>query len=140
MPKQAGKLNWDESPGASSVHLSHKPATNPEKTCFPAPSVKPQPALQGGDRLQNWLIIPHHKDGNVAAGCPSAGVMTSHGLPFGDSEPAVGCRSQDSRAGLIPGCPAELRAGAECREAGRIRPGMLQCRQDGMLRAGGTHS
>lgn len=40
VPKRAGKLNWDESPGAGNCHLSHKPAANQEKTCFPAPRLQ----------------------------------------------------------------------------------------------------
>ena len=143
MPKQAGKLNWDESPGASSVHLSRKPATNPEKTCFPAPRVAILSLSQLcrkviGFKTGLLFLFPHTKDGNVAAERLSAGVMTSHRFPSGDGDPAVGCRSQDSWAGPILGCPAGLRVGAGWGEAGRRRPGMLQHWQDGMPRAEGT--
>lgn len=132
VPKPAGKLNWDASPRAGSIHLSYKPVTNSEKTHFPAPSIailrlvqlcrKVTDSKTGLQFLPAPLPLPLHH-GNVAAGCLGVGVMTSHGLPSGDGDLAAGCRSQDSQAGPILGRPAGLRAGAEREDAGGRRAG-----------------
>lgn len=133
--KPAGKLNWDESPRAESVHLNYKPATNSEKTHFPAPGIAILKLVQLCRKVTDFktglLFLPAPlplplKHGNAAAGCLGVGVMTSRGLPSGDGDPAAGCRSQDSRAGPILGRPAGLRAGAEREEAGRRRAGLPQ--------------
>lgn len=84
--KQAGKLNWDVSPGAGSTHLSLKRSENTLPSSQGC-DFQPRPALQKGDKLQNprfgFCFLPT-KDGKVAAGCLSTGVMPNHGLPSGD--------------------------------------------------------
>lgn len=132
VPKPAGKLNWDASPRAGSIHLSYKHATNSEKTHFPAPRIAILRLVQLCGKVTDFktgsLFLPaplplplHH--GNVAAGCLGVGVIPNHGLPSGDGDPAAGCRSQDSRAGPILGRPVGLRAGAEREDSGRRRAG-----------------
>lgn len=100
--KQAGKLNWDESPGAGSVHLSHKPRENTLPSS-PGCDFQPRPALQKGNKLQNhrfvFCFLPT-KDGKVAAGCLSTGVMTNHGLPSG----LPGSTGPRASHGAVSGC------------------------------------
>lgn len=100
VPEPAGKSNWDESPRAGSIHLSYKPATNSEKTHFPAPRIAilrfVQLCRKVTDFKTGFLFLPAPlplplKHGNVAAGCLGVGVMTG-------SPPEMVTRQRDAGA------------------------------------------